>query len=72
MSSSLVTEGFEPETVPQESFGVRSYGVKSLNFFSGVIDSVEDSGDDGGNDGISIIEDVPESVDASSGSLRNH
>ena len=42
-----------------------------MNFFSGVIESVEDSGDDGGNDGISIIEDVPESVDASSGSLKS-
>ena len=45
--------------------------MKSLNFFSGVIESVDETGDDGGKEGISITEPaVPESGEASRGSLK--
>ena len=45
--------------------------MKSLNFFSGVIESVEETGDDGGKEGISSTEPaVPESGEASIGSLK--
>ena len=45
--------------------------MKSLNFFSGVIERVEETGDDGGKEGISSTEPaVPESGEASIGSLK--